>query len=198
MEPHSSVTAPPPRVRASPGRRAARRRDSPGRSRLRAGSSTSGRSAGPRPAPKTTATPGTSSSRKASAGASPSPTSMAEVMAISARSIARERRQRASASAMNTLGAASSEEPMRFSRRSISSAPVTTRRTSRILSHLAASASSRHSAGTSGNRRRCTDEPSPGCRSSQHLFHGEDQDRREPGGEAIEQVVEHGQRWRGA
>ena len=96
-----------------------------------------------------------------------------------------ERRQQVG-SVMNTFGAASSEEPMTLSRRAISSAPVTTRRTSRIFSHFSASASSRHSAGTSGNcaqvhrlgRARMALQPA--------LFHGEDQDRREPGGEAVE------------
>ncbi len=67
-----------------------------------------------------------------------------------------------SGSAMVTIGAASSEEPITLFLRSISSAPVTTRRTARTFSHLAISLSSRHSAGRSGNSRRCTDSPAPG------------------------------------
>ena len=55
---------------------------------------------------------------------------------------------------------------MRFSRRSTSSAPVTTLRTARIFRHFSASASSRHSAGTSGNCSRWT-ETAAGLRESQ-------------------------------
>src|ERR1700751_4878053 len=46
---------------------------------------------------------------------------------------------------------------MRLAARSISSAPVTTRRTARIVSHFAASASSRKSARPSGKVSKCTD-----------------------------------------
>ena len=56
---------------------------------------------------------------------------------------------------------------MRFSRRSISSAPVTTRRACRTASHFAASAGSSHSTGVSGKSTRCTELSSPGKRSSQ-------------------------------
>jgi hypothetical protein len=85
---------------------------------------------------------------------------------------------------------------MVFSRRSISSAPVTTRRTSRTFSHFSAPAPSRQSAGSVGNSRRCTDGLAR-VRSSQAL-HGEDEDRREPGGEASNTLLEHGERRRGA
>ena len=50
--------------------------------------------------------------------------------------------------------------------RSISSAPVTTRRTARTFRHFSASASSRQSPGISGNCRRCTESFSPGKRFS--------------------------------
>ena len=53
-----------------------------------------------------------------------------------------------------------------------------------------ASASSRQSSGSSGNRRRCTDASRAGMPLEPGLFHGEDEDRGEPGGEAVEEVVE--------
>ena len=46
--------------------------------------------------------------------------------------------------------------------RSSSSAPVTTRRTSRMVSHFAASASSRNCSKPSGNSVRCTDGSASG------------------------------------
>ncbi len=52
-------------------------------------------------------------------------------------------------------------------RRSISSAPVTTRRMRQIAAHSAASASSRQAAGVAGKSSRCTELSSPGCRASQ-------------------------------
>src|ERR1700733_131729 len=55
------------------------------------------------------------------------------------------------------MGAASSEEPMRFAARSISSAPVTTRRRLRSRSHFFAKASSRQDDGTLGKVSRWTD-----------------------------------------
>ena len=63
---------------------------------------------------------------------------------------------------MNTCGAASSDEPIFLAARSISSAPVTTRRTRLIFSHFSASASSRQDLGTSGNSSRCTEPSSEG------------------------------------
>ena len=91
------------------------------------------------------------------------------------------------------MGAASSEEPMRLCARSISSAPVTTRRTVRTLRHFSASASLRHSAGTVRKQlemhravlRRIARQP--------RLLGGERQHRREPRHRAAEQVVDHRQ-----
>ena len=55
---------------------------------------------------------------------------------------------------------------MRFPARSISSAPVITRRTLRTLRHFSASASSRQAAGTCGNSSRCTEPSALGWRAS--------------------------------
>src|SRR6185437_1565111 len=104
----------------------------------------------------TTATPVTSGRRKASPGPSPLTNVAAEVMQTSARSTSTTASNRSSL-AICTTGCASSDEPMRFCARSISSAPVTTRRTMRTLRHFSASLSSRQAAGTSGNNSRCTD-----------------------------------------
>ena len=60
------------------------------------------------------------------------------------------------------IGEASSDEPMRLAARSSSSAPVTTRRTLRMISHFAASASSRNGCRPSGNSVRCTDGSASG------------------------------------
>ena len=54
-------------------------------------------------------------------------------------------------------GEASSEEPIFLAARSSSSAPVTTRRTSRMVSHFFASFSSRNFSKPSGNSVRCTE-----------------------------------------
>src|SRR5579871_3029426 len=54
-------------------------------------------------------------------------------------------------------GEASSEEPIFLAARSSSSAPVTTRLTSRMVLHFAASFSSRNDSKPSGNNVRCTD-----------------------------------------
>ncbi len=74
--------------------------------------------------------------------------------------------------------------------------PVTTRRARRTCSHFAASASSRQSAGVSGKSCRWTEASSPGKPLQPDLLHGEHQDRRQPGGQAVEQQVQH--RARGA
>src|SRR5690242_9064264 len=55
------------------------------------------------------------------------------------------------------IGEASSDEPMFFAARSSSRAPVTTRLTSRTVSHFAASASSRKESNAVGNSVKCTD-----------------------------------------
>ena len=65
-------------------------------------------------------------------------------------------------SARWTTGAASRLAPMRFSRRSISSAPVTTRRTMRSFAQSAASASFFHAFGVSGKSSRWTESVSDG------------------------------------
>ena len=114
----------------------------------------------------TTATPGTSSSAKAPAGAGSAARVTSEVMQTSAKST-EARAARSAASARWTAGAASRLAPMRFSRRSISSAPVTTRRTRRIASHLAARRASCQSRGVAGKSSRCTELSSPGKRVSQ-------------------------------
>src|SRR5262249_35255300 len=108
-----------------------------------------------------TATPATSSSRKAPGGPSVSTRVAAEVIETSARST--------STTASNSaglltwiIGSASSGAPMRLAARSISSAPVTTRRTMRTLRHFSASASSRPAAGISGNCSRCTEASGDG------------------------------------
>src|ERR1700758_4203144 len=69
------------------------------------------------------------------------------------------------------IGEASSDEPMVFAARSSSSAPVTTRRTLRIVSHFAASLSSRNSVRLNGKVNRCTDGQSPG----QYIAHASSQ-----------------------
>ena len=67
---------------------------------------------------------------------------------------------------MCTTGAASRLDPIRLLARSISSAPVTTRRTRLISFHTFASASSRHAGGIAGNGSRWT-EAAPGNRDCQ-------------------------------
>src|SRR5262249_36373698 len=112
-----------------------------------------------------TATPGTSSSRKACFGPSPATRLAALVIATSARSTPSSA-EKSSRSATWITGAASNEEPMRFCARSVSSAPVTTRRTSRTLRHFSASASLRHCVGTGGKLSRCTEPSGEGARRS--------------------------------
>ena len=108
----------------------------------------------------TTATPRTSGMTKASAGAGARNTAIALVMQISARSTPSS--AAASSSSLRcTIGDASRLDPMRLAARSISSAPVTTDRTRRILSHFSASVSSFQAAGSRGNSSRCTERFSP-------------------------------------
>src|SRR5882724_6822591 len=109
----------------------------------------------------TTATPGTSLSLNASAGASSLVTIAFEVMLTSARSISNSV-SKILLSETYTSGDASSEEPMFLAARSTSSAPVTTRRTLRMVSHFAASALSRNASKLSGNSVRCTDGSASG------------------------------------
>src|ERR1700704_1364258 len=109
----------------------------------------------------TTATPGTSFSLNASAGASSLVTIAFEVMLTSARSISNSV-SKIFLSETYTSGDASSEEPMFLAARSTSSAPVTTRRTLRMVSHFVASASSRNVSKLSGNSVRCTDGSASG------------------------------------
>src|SRR5712664_94424 len=109
----------------------------------------------------TTATPGTSFSLNASDGASSLVTIAFEVMLTSARSISNSV-SKILLSETYTSGDASSEEPMFLAARSTSSAPVTTRRTLRMVSHFAASASSRNASKPSGNSTRCTDGSASG------------------------------------
>ena len=87
-------------------------------------------------------------------------------MQTSAKSIEASAARRAS-SATWTIGAASRLAPMRLSRRSTSSAPVTTRRARRMPSHFAARAASCQSRGVSGKSTRWTELSSPGKRASQ-------------------------------
>ena len=112
-------------------------------------------------------------------------------MQTSAKSIEARAARRAS-SATWTTGAASRLAPMRLSRRSTSSAPVTTRRTRRMASHFAARAASCQSRGVAGKSTRWTELSSPGKRVEPDLLHGEGEHRREPGDEAVEERVEHG------
>src|SRR5882757_11557474 len=114
----------------------------------------------------TTATPGTSFSLNASDGASLLVTIAFDVMLTSARSISNSV-SKIFLSETYTSGDASSEEPMFLAARSTSSAPVTTRRTSRMISHFAASASSRKASNPSGNSVRCTD----GSASGRYIRH---------------------------
>ena len=139
----------------------------------------------------TTATPGTSSRVKAPAGAGAAVRVRSEVMQTSAKSTEASAARRAS-SATWTTGAASRLAPMRFSRRSTSSAPVTTRRTRRIASHLAARAASCQSRGVGRKSSRCTELSSPGKRVEPDFLHGEGEHGGEPGDEAVEEGVEHG------
>ncbi|TMV07671.1 adenylate/guanylate cyclase domain-containing protein [Ruegeria sediminis] len=115
---------------------------------------------------KTTPTPSTSGRRNASAGAGSPVTVKPEVMHISSMSIWRSR-ARTPLSSTCTTGAASRLEPMTLSRRWISSAAVTTRRTRRTLATFASFSRSRHAAGVSGKSTRCTELSSPEYRSSQ-------------------------------
>src|SRR6266700_1146520 len=109
----------------------------------------------------TTATPLTSLSVNAFAGASSLVTIAFEVMLTSARSISNSV-SKIFLSETYTSGDASSEEPMFLAARSTSSAPVTTRRTLRMVSHFVASASSRNVSKLSGNSVRCTDGSASG------------------------------------
>src|SRR5690606_33467722 len=95
----------------------------------------------------TTATPWTSGRRKASAGAGASLSVMSEVMHTSAKSTAATA-SLSSGRSIWTTGCACRLEPMRLAARSTSSAPVTTRRTSRTFAHLAARSLFSHSPGT--------------------------------------------------
>ena len=83
---------------------------------------------------------------------------------------------------------------MRPSFRSISSAPVTTRRTARTFRHFSASASSRQSAGMLGELPKMHRALVAGEAVEPGLLHGEAEHRGKPGGERAEQTVEHGQR----
>src|SRR5450631_1576431 len=109
----------------------------------------------------TTATPATSFSLNASDGASSLVTIAFEVMQTSARSMSNSV-PKIFWSETYTSGDASSDEPMCLAARSTSSAPVTTRRTARIISHFAASLSSRKFSKLSGNSARCTDGSASG------------------------------------
>ena len=82
---------------------------------------------------------------------------------------------------------------MRFPARSISSAPVTTRRTLRTLRHFSASASSRQDAGSSGNNSRCTEPSVRRIAREPGLLGGERQHGRQPGHRGAKQLIEHGQ-----
>src|SRR3546814_9129823 len=74
---------------------------------------------------------------------------MAEVMGTVGKSTAATA-SLSSGRSMDTAGCACRLEPMRLAARSTSSAPVTARRTSRPLAHLAARDSSSQPAGTAG------------------------------------------------
>ena len=110
----------------------------------------------------TTATPATSGSVKAPSGPFPAISSAWLVRNTSAGSRPSKAASKAGSS-IQTLGAASSAPPMRFSRRSISSAPVTTRVTASTWDQRAASASLRQAAGVAGKTRRLL-EPASGKR----------------------------------
>ena len=173
---------------AAPRRSGSRRRD--GRAcRRRAGSSSIARTSRPRRAGAPPRRPGSSSSAKAPAGAGASVRVRWEVMQTSAKSTERSTPSR-SGSATWTTGAASRLAPIRFSRRSTSSAPVTTRRARRIASRFAASPGSSHSPASPGNRAGAPSSP-PGEALEPDLLHGERQHRREPGDEPVEERVEH-------
>ena len=92
-------------------------------------------------------------------------------------------------------GAASRLEPITLSARAISSAPVTTRRSSRMRFHFSISAGLAQSAGTARKSLQMHAVVSPGS-AQPRFFHGEAQDRREPGDDAAEDFVDH--RARGA
>jgi hypothetical protein len=79
---------------------------------------------------------------------------MPEVMEISLKSTPSSMARRSGVRC--TTGCACRLAPIFLSARASSNAPVTTRRISRTLSHLAASASSRQLAGVAGWVRRCT------------------------------------------
>ena len=167
---HAASPTPPPcawlPIRAAPGRRAASRRDIADRARPPARFSTSARICGPRRSRGSTATPRTSSSRKADGRPLAFDQRRGRGDAEFGEVDVDQRRRTAPGRRRGRSGAASSEEPMRLAARSISSAPVTTRRTLRTLRHFSASASSRQAAGTSGNSSRCT-EVAAGSRASQ-------------------------------
>ena len=104
-----------------------------------------------RPGPARRRRPPRRAGVKAPAGASPSTRSPPEVMQISARS--RPFIAARYSGATWTCGAACRLEPMRFSARSSSSAPVTTRRRSRTVFHLSPSAASSQRVGDRGIER---------------------------------------------
>src|SRR5579883_1826353 len=96
----------------------------------------------------TTATPATSGKVKAPSGAGPSIRSPPEVMQISLRSMPFIAARYSGATW--TCGAACRLEPMRFSARSSSSAPVTTRRRLRTVFHFSPSGASSQVFGIAG------------------------------------------------
>ena len=79
---------------------------------------------------------------------------------------------------------------MRFSRRSISSAPVMTRRTAQIFSHFSPSASLRHSAGISGKLEVNGAVLHIAMPRKPRLLRRKAEERRKPSRQAFEQRVQ--------
>ena len=175
-------------------RRAATGPDSAGRSPPPAGSARSGRTCGPRRAAARRRRRRPRAGGRRRPGLRRRPASPGWC-GTPRRRRGRRRRPAGSASATWTTGAASSAAPMRFSRRSTSSAPVTTR------GHRLHLGPARGLGVVAPVGRRLRDHPQAvgagvGEAGGPGLFHGEGGQRGEPGGQALEHLVHH--RARGA
>ncbi len=83
---------------------------------------------------------------------------------------------------------------MRLPARSSSSAPVTTRRTSRIIAHFVASASSRHASGTLRETLFVDGAFDAGMAREPGFLRRENEDGREPAQHAVAEAIHHRQR----
>ncbi len=182
------------RTRARRRHRAATGPDRRGRRRHPRGCATSGRTSCPSARLGTTPTPGTSGSVKAPSGGDLAMSARAAGDATLPRARRPQRRAACRGRRHKRSGAASRLEPMRLAARSSSSAPVTTRRTSRTSSHFSASSSLRQALSSSGKVSRCTEPSSARLARQPRFLGGERKDRRQPGDERPEDLVDDGER----